>query len=110
MDIYLTLFFIQVILVIITDYSGWTEDLLLPMVKKITGSRVGHLSKIFTCSFCQMHWIGLIYLIVVGAFSLGNYLYVLLLAVLTPTVLLLIHLTVDFINNLINSIYQYFGL
>lgn len=110
MDIYLTLFFIQVILVIITDYSGWTEDLLLPMVKRITGARVGHLSKIFTCSFCQMNWIGLIFLIVVGAFTFGNYLYVLLLAVLTPIVLSVIHLILDFINNLINAIYTYFQL
>ena len=47
----LDLFLIALILVVITDISGFPEDGLAPLFRKITGSKKGVPSKIFTCSF-----------------------------------------------------------
>lgn len=104
-----TLFFIQVILVLITDISGFPEDGLKPLFKKLTGG-VGELSKLFTCSFCQMNWVGLAYLIVTGQFSFAAYALVLLLAFMTPVTGSLLYLVRDFIQKMITTLYDYFNL
>ena len=106
---FLTLLLLQVIIVIITDLSGFPEDGIKPLLKRITGG-VGEPSKIFTCSLCQTNWAGLIYLLATGQFSLLAYAYVLFLAFMTPVTGSLLYLVRDFIQRMIESINTYFGL
>lgn len=106
---FLNLLLIQVILVIITDLSGFPEDGLKPLLRRITGSP-GEPSKIFTCSLCQTNWLGLLYLILTGNLSLLNYAFVLFLAFMTPVTGSLLFLIRDFIQRMIESIANYFGL
>lgn len=105
----LNLLLISVILVIITDLSGFPEDGLKPLFRRITGS-IGEPSKIFTCSLCQTHWAGLIYLIVTGNLTFLNYAFVLFLAFMTPVTGSLLYLIRDFFQRIIESISNYFGL
>ena len=103
----LDLFLIALILVIITDVSGFPQDGLTPLIRKITGSKTGTISKIFTCSFCQMNWAGLAYLIITGQFSLLSYAIVLLLATMTPV----IYAGVMFIKDLFFKVFEFlYGL
>ena len=104
-----TLIFIQVIIVLITDISGFPEDGLKPLFRKLTGG-VGEPSKLFTCSFCQTNWAGLIYLIVTGQFSFAAYALVLFLAFMTPVTGSLLYLVRDFIQKMITTLYDYFNL
>ena len=104
-----TLLLIQVIIVIITDLSGFPEDGIKPLFKRITGG-VGEPSKLFTCSLCQMNWVGLIYLICTGHLTIANYAMVLGLAFMTPVTGSLLFLVRDFIQKMIDTIYNYFNL
>ncbi len=106
---FLDLLLIQVILVIITDLSGFPEDGIKPLLRRITGSP-GEPSKIFTCSLCQTHWAGLIYLLVTGNLTFLNYALVLFLAFMTPVTGSLLYLVRDFLSRIIESISNYFGL
>ena len=99
----LDLFLIALILVVITDISGFPEDGLAPLFRKITGSKKGVPSKIFTCSFCQTNWVGLFYLIVTGQLSLASYAIVLLFATMTPV----IYMGVLFLKHLFTKIIEW---
>lgn len=87
--LYLNLFIICCILVIITDLTDFFENL-----KKFLwdfaydGKKVyrGFSIKPLGCSLCETFWIGLIYLIIVGEFTVVNIGYVVLLAYMTPVV------------------------
>ena len=104
-----TLIFIQIIIVLITDISGFPEDGLKPLFRKLTGG-VGEPSKLFVCSFCQMNWVGLAYLIITGQFSFAAYALVLFLAFMTPVTGSLLYLVRDFIQKMITTLYDYFNL
>lgn len=110
MNLFLDLLLIQFIIVMITDITGFVQDGLEPLVKALMKTKVGHLSKIFVCSLCQTHWVGLIYLLIVGQFNLMTYAYLLLLSVLTPLTGSIIHLFIDFFESVITGIYEYFNL
>lgn len=66
--------------------------------------------KPFGCSYCMTHWIGLIYLLVTGEFSLLAYLYLLGLCYLTPIMGLLMRLIYDIFIKIINVVYNLFKL
>ena len=104
-----TLLLIQVIIVVITDLSGFPEDGLRPLFRRLTGG-IGEPSKIFTCSLCQTHWAGLLYLVVTGQWSFLAYAYVLVLAFMTPVTASLLYLVRDFAQKAVGTIYDYFDL
>lgn len=106
----LDLFFIALILVVITDISGFPEDGLAPLFRKITGSKKGVPSKIFTCSFCQMNWVGLFYLIVTGQLSLASYAIVLLFATMTPVIYMGVLFLKDLFTKIIEWLYYTLGM
>lgn len=106
---FLNLLLISVILVIITDLSGFPEDGIKPLFRRLTGG-IGEPSKIFTCSLCQTHWAGLLYLLLTGNFTLLNYAFVLFLAFMTPVTGSLLYLVRDFMQRIIISIADYFQL
>ena len=106
----LDLFLIALILVVITDISGFPEDGLAPLFRKITGSKKGVPSKIFTCSFCQTNWVGLFYLIVTGQLSLASYAIVLLFAAMTPVIYMGVLFLKDLFTKIIEWLYYILGM
>ena len=105
-----TLILISIIVVVITDLSGFVDDGLTPLFRKITGNPVGEPSKIFTCSLCQTHWAGLIYLLCTGQLTFASYALVLAIAFMTPVTGSLLFLIRDFVQKMIDTIANYFNL
>lgn len=105
------LLLIQLICVLLTDVAGVPDDMLEPLVKKLTGAKVGRLpDRPFKCSLCQCFWIGLIYLLVTGNFTIVNFTLLLTVACLTPITVLLWFFITDFIKKMIGVLYDYFNL
>lgn len=104
------LILIQFICVMLVDVTGVVEDLITPIVRWLTGSKIGQIGKPFSCSLCSTFWTGLIYLLCTGNFTIVNFTVVLLLACLTPVTLMLYHLAVDLFTRMVESIYNYFQL
>lgn len=104
------LLLIQLICVLITDVAGAPDDFLLPLFKRITGSKIGYLPKPWSCSLCQTFWIGLAYLLFTGNFTLVNFTLLLVIACLTPVTVMLWFFCNDFLKKMIDTIYDYFHL
>lgn len=108
MDPILVLLIIQFLVVAVTDYSGFTDDAIKPLFKKWFG--IGTPSKIFTCSFCQNWWLGLLALIIMHCFTLPYIAAVLGLSILTPVTLDLIWFVRDFFQRVIGWLRYITGL
>lgn len=104
------LFLIQVLCVLLIDVAGVPEDFLTPIVKRLTGAKIGTIGKPFSCSLCMTFWTGLVYLLVTGNFTLVNFTVLLVLACLTPVTLLVWHFAVDLFTKMISTVYDYFNL
>lgn len=77
------LFSILIISVIVIDISGFVYSIKVAIGKFLGISPNGFRIKPFDCSFCMSFWVSLIYLLVVGRFTLANIAVVLLLCCLT---------------------------
>lgn len=89
---WLNILLIAVILTIITDLSGIVEYFKSHLYYKLRGtynypeswdSPIIHL---ISCSFCQVWWVGLLYLIVIGQVTIPALAYLLVIAYLTTTI------------------------
>jgi hypothetical protein len=87
--LYLNLFIISCILVIITDLTDFFQN-----IKKLIWGWVFGKGKVYKdfsikplgCSLCETFWCGLIYILVMGQFSIMNIGFVVLLSYLTPVI------------------------
>ena len=104
------LILIQIICVLLVDVTGVIEDMLTPIVRWLSGTKIGTIGKPFSCSLCCTFWTGLIYLLCTGNFTIVNFTVLLLLACLTPVTLMVYHLAVDLFTRMVESIYNYFQL
>ena len=77
------LFSILIISVIVIDISGFVHSIKVAIGKYLGISPNSFRIKPFDCSFCMTFWISVIYLLVVGRFTLVNIAVVLLLCCLT---------------------------
>lgn len=77
------LFSILIISVIVIDISGFVHSIKAAIGKYLGISPNSFRIKPFDCSFCMTFWVSLIYLLVVGRFTLVNIAVVLLLCCLT---------------------------
>ena len=77
------LFSILIISVLVIDISGFVHSIKAAIGKFLGISPNSFRIKPFDCSFCMTFWISLIYLLVVGRFTLLNIAIVLLLCCLT---------------------------
>lgn len=77
------LFSILIISVIVIDISGFVHSIKSAIGKYLKLSPNSFRIKPFDCSFCMSFWVSLIYLLVVGRFTLLNIAVVLLLCCLT---------------------------
>lgn len=77
------LFSILIISVIVIDISGFVHSIKAAIGKFLGISPNSFKIKPFDCSFCMTFWVSMIYLLVVGRFTLVNIAIVLLLCCLT---------------------------
>ena len=77
------LFSILIISVLVIDISGFVHSIKAAIGKFLGISPNSFRIKPFDCSFCMTFWVSLIYLLVVGRFTLLNIAIVLLLCCLT---------------------------
>lgn len=89
------LFSILVICVIVIDISGFVHSIKAAIGKFLGISPNSFRIKPFDCSFCMTFWVSMIYLLVVGRFTLLNIAIVLLLCCLTTPLKNLIMSLID---------------
>ena len=77
------LFSILIICVLVIDISGFVHSIKAAIGKYLKISPNSFRIKPFDCSFCMTFWVSMIYLLVVGRFTLVNIAIVLLLCCLT---------------------------
>ena len=77
------LFSILIICVLVIDISGFVHSIKVAIGKYLKISPNSFRIKPFDCSFCMTFWVSMIYLLVVGRFTLVNIAVVLLLCCLT---------------------------
>lgn len=77
------LFSILIICVLVIDISGFVHSIKAAIGKYLGISPNSFRIKPFDCSFCMTFWVSMIYLLVVGRFTLLNIAVVLLLCCLT---------------------------
>lgn len=103
----LDLICLLIAIVIITDLSGFPQTVYRFLSRFLTKGRIetdsGNLT-ILTCSFCQMHWVGLFYLLFTNSFSIPNYTIILGLALLSQVVKELLITIKDLLIKLINKL------
>ena len=89
------LFSILIICVLVIDISGFVHSIKVAIGKYLKISPNSFRIKPFDCSFCMTFWASMIYLLVVGRFSLVNIAIVLLLCCLTTPLKNLIMSLID---------------
>ena len=82
MEVCLNLLIITLMIVYVLDISGFVDDGIQPFFRKHFKGQLK--TKPFLCSLCMSHWIGLLYIIITGTFSIPMWGYVCLLSLLTP--------------------------
>lgn len=80
--ILINLLIISMMIVYVLDISGFVDDGIQPFFKKHFKAPLK--TKPFLCSMCMTHHIGLIYILIIGEFSIAMWGYVCLLSFLTP--------------------------
>lgn len=83
--IYLNMLAIALICVIVIDISGVVDTLTASFRRLLTQGKFNTPMSLkpFTCSFCMAHWVNLVYICVLGEFTVLNYLYILVLSLFT---------------------------
>ena len=89
------LFSILIISVLVIDISGFVYSIKVAIGKYLKISPNSFRIKPFDCSFCMTFWVSMIYLLVVGRFTLVNIAIVLLLCCLTTPLKNLIMSLID---------------
>lgn len=102
------LFVIGLIAVLLIDIIGAIDEIYNAGLRLIFGSAKPYirLGKPFSCSLCMTFWIGIIYLLIYGCFSLYMLLFVIVNAYLTSTyynVILTIKIALDKLISFINT-------
>lgn len=108
--ILIDLFLIALIVVFIVDISGAIDSLKSGIKWIITKGKMNNSDyqlKPFDCSLCTTFWVCLIYLIVMGEFTLPHIAFTCLLAAFTGLIKSAILVVEDVITKIIQVIYKY---
>lgn len=106
--IYLKLLLISLIIVYIIDISGAPENLFKPLIRSImklpknVNLNIGPAE----CSKCAVWWLGLLYILCTGAFTIPNIAYVCLLSFLTIHIKGMILYIREFLIFIENKLYK----
>lgn len=98
--IVLKLLYIALLAVFLIDYSGFIQSLENGLKKWLKMPIAPHIPKPFSCSLCSTWWVCLIYLLIVGKFTLEYIALSALMAALTPV----FHSAIVFVEGLLNKI------
>lgn len=86
--------------VIIIDFTDIIADIEVFLEKYLKVRKV-EVPKPFSCSLCMTFWTGLIYLIIIGEFSLASITILLLISFFSTTIYNLLYLIKDIIDYLL---------
>ena len=101
---YLNLLYISIIIVFIIDISGVIDE-----VEYILGKWLKCKTKIpkpISCSLCSVWWIGLLYIIIYGKFTLFNIMIVAIYSILTPIIKNLIIFIKELFSYIIDKLFS----
>lgn len=104
------LLIIQFLCVYVVDISGFIEDGLTPLVRKITDSKIGKVGKPFSCSLCLTLWISVFYIIIAGLPFFQWIWVAALLSVFTPVTYAVINFVKDFAFKVLEWLYWALGM
>ena len=104
----LGILYITILVVFLVEFSG-IIDTLKGALGKWLKCRVERLRPL-DCSLCMVWWCNLLYIAIVGQFSLGNILLCAISALFADKVAELLSLIRDLISKAINQIYKHLGL
>ena len=106
--ILLNLLLIQFIVVVIIDDSGVIDSIKRLISRILTKGKIETTNfdlKPFSCSYCMQVWCGLIYLLIIGQFTIPYIAFNFLLAAMVPVTKDLVNLIRDLFIKLIDKIY-----
>ena len=110
--IWIKLLLIAFMVVFIVDQSGIIDSIKYGIWKLFV--KVGDYHNIplkpFSCSLCSTFWSCIIYLLIVGQFTIPTLAFTCLLAFLTPQIKELQNLIADTLQTLLNLFYKLIGL
>ena len=106
----LELLAIQIITTLLIDYTGVVDDMLSPIVRWVTGSRIGQIGKPLSCSLCSCWWASFIYLLVTHQLGLWSLVLALVFSCTTDITLALFHFTKDIVSRAVETISNFLGL
>ena len=103
---------ITIIFVIITDQLHFWEEFSSSLKSLITKGKFKSpiRCKILECSTCQSWWVNLIYIIIIGKFTIPMIVYILVLSWTTPIINSIFTLLKNLFLKLINTIANKFDL
>lgn len=112
MNTYLVLVLLTLVVVNIVDISGFISTVKHWLWKWLHPNTLyrDFPFKPFGCSYCMTHHVGLLYLLISGNFTLPAYVFLLLLAYLTPVIGMALQMVYDFLVSLINVVYRLLGI
>jgi hypothetical protein len=104
--IYINLLLIGIIITFVLDTSGFYGEFTSIISGWMTNGQIKKpiMIKPFCCSLCMTFWIGLVYIIISGGFSILNLAYLCLVAYMTPIYNDLMILLRDTITKIINKL------
>lgn len=111
--IILDLLCIATIIVVITGISDWPDSVKKLISYIFTKGKIvktDYRLHLVDCEFCQIFWTGIIYLLLVGKFTLLYFAFVCLLATFSNIIKNTIMLVEDLIISLIQWIYKILGI
>lgn len=84
MEVFITILLIGVVMVNLIDLSGFIDSVEWWLSRTLNIK--ARIPKPFSCSYCMTHHIAVLYLLIAGQLTLLNYVFVLLVAFLTPQI------------------------
>lgn len=104
---YINVLCLCVICVLVTDNTDFFDNVKVWLSSLLTKGKIKtseYRMHWLDCSLCQTNLLGIITMCVMGCISIPNYLYVLALAILTPTINDIINLIINIITKLIKCL------
>lgn len=102
------LLLLTIVICFIIDLSGIIESIKKLITDKILGFKNVELSiKPFDCSLCMTWWTGLLYIYIIGQFSLLGVFIVAMFSFMASSITILLVAIKDLVGGLINKIIDY---
>lgn len=105
MEVFITILLIGVVMVNLIDLSGFIDSVEWWLSRTLNIK--ARIPKPFSCSYCMTHHIAVLYLLIAGHLTLLNYVFVLLVAYLTPQIkdtLILLSTGIQSLLNLLQNL------